>query len=126
LDSNWYFLSITYSPLSLFSPQIHPNVLPTNPIILPHPRFPTGSHTDITETENVATDLESFSRHAGRTTVTADDVLLVTRRNEALHGIIQDFIDKEKAKRGKGKARIGAAKASGTGAARGRPRKSVQ
>jgi centromere protein S len=55
--------------------------------------------------ENVAVDLESFSRHAGRTTVTADDVLLVTRRNDALHGIIKDFIDKERAKAGKGKGR---------------------
>lgn len=56
---------------------------------------------------NVATDIESFSRHAGRTTVTTDDVLLVTRRNDALHGIMKDFVDKEKAKneRSKGKGR---------------------
>lgn len=60
--------------------------------------------------ENVATDLESFSRHAGRTTITTDDVLLITRRNDALHGIIKDFIDKEKAKTDKGK---GPAKAKG-------------
>ncbi|RDW94249.1 hypothetical protein BP5796_00012 [Coleophoma crateriformis] len=57
--------------------------------------------------ENVAIDLESFSRHAGRMTVNTDDVLLVTRRNDALHGIIEDFINKEKAKSAKtpGKAR---------------------
>ena len=58
---------------------------------------------------NVAIDLESFSRHAGRTTVTTDDVLLVTRRNDALYGIVKDFIDKEKTKNGavaaKGKRR---------------------
>ncbi|QSZ30690.1 hypothetical protein DSL72_000248 [Monilinia vaccinii-corymbosi] len=48
--------------------------------------------------ENVTMDLESFSRHAGRTTITTDDVLLVTRRNDALHAIIQDYIDQEKAK----------------------------
>lgn len=48
--------------------------------------------------ENVTMDLESFSRHAGRSTITTDDVLLVTRRNDALHDIIKDFIDKEKAK----------------------------
>ncbi|KAG0648394.1 Centromere S [Hyphodiscus hymeniophilus] len=47
-------------------------------------------------------DLESFSRHAGRTTVTTDDVLLVTRRNDALHDIMKDFVDKEKAESGKG------------------------
>lgn len=47
--------------------------------------------------ESVAIDLETFSRHAGRTTITTDDVLLVCRRNEALQGIIRDFVDKEKA-----------------------------
>jgi centromere protein S len=58
-----------------------------------------------TQTANVATDLESFSRHAGRTTVTTDDVLLVTRRNDALHDIMKDFVDKEKAKNEKGKGK---------------------
>lgn len=47
--------------------------------------------------ESVAGDLESFSRHAGRTTVTTDDVLLLARRNEDLHGIIKDFVDQQKA-----------------------------
>lgn len=59
--------------------------------------------------ENVTMDLESFSRHAGRSTITTDDVLLVTRRNDALHDIIKDFIDHEKAKstkeKGKGRAK---------------------
>lgn len=54
---------------------------------------------------SVATDLESFSRHAGRTTITPDDVLLVTRRNEALHGIMRDFVERESEKRGKGKGK---------------------
>jgi hypothetical protein len=49
--------------------------------------------------ENVAQDLESFSRHAGRTTVTTDDVLLITRRNEALGEIMKDFVDREKAEK---------------------------
>lgn len=47
--------------------------------------------------ETVATDLESFSRHAGRTTVTTDDVLLLARRNKDLHVIIKEFIDEQKA-----------------------------
>jgi centromere protein S len=67
--------------------------------------------------ENVAQDLESFSRHAGRTTVTTDDVLLITRRNEALQTIMTDFIDKEKA----GKEREKGAKGKGA-AAKGRGR----
>ncbi|KAH8682903.1 kinetochore component CENP-S-domain-containing protein [Tricladium varicosporioides] len=62
------------------------------------PQF-IGAFTEMvwTQIENVAQDLESFSRHAGRTTVNTDDVLLITRRNEALHGIMQDFIEKEQA-----------------------------
>ncbi|KAK4458359.1 putative apoptosis-inducing taf9-like domain 1 family [Cladorrhinum samala] len=47
--------------------------------------------------ESVAIDLENFSRHAGRTTITTDDVLLLARRNQDLHGIIKDLVDKEKA-----------------------------
>ncbi|CZR60309.1 related to apoptosis-inducing TAF9-like domain 1 family protein, putative [Phialocephala subalpina] len=64
------------------------------------PQF-IGALTEMvwTQIENVATDLESFSHHAGRTTVMTDDVLLITRRNDALQGIIKDFIDKEKSKK---------------------------
>jgi centromere protein S len=54
--------------------------------------------------ESVAVDLESFAHHAGRSTVSTDDVLLVTRRNDALHAMIQDFVDERAAKAGgKGK-----------------------
>lgn len=59
-------------------------------------------------TENVALDLESFSRHAGRTTVQTDDVLLLARRNADLHDIIKDFVDEQnaaKVSRAKGKGR---------------------
>jgi hypothetical protein len=55
--------------------------------------------------EAVALDLESFSRHAGRTTVTTDDVLLLARRNEDLHRIIKDFVDQQKAAKVKTNAR---------------------
>ena len=51
----------------------------------------------MSQAENVAIDLESFSQHAGRTTVTTDDVLLLARRNMDLQGMIKDFIDKQKA-----------------------------
>ena len=68
-------------------------------------------------------DLESFARHAGRTTVTTDDVLLITRRNDALKGIIEAFIDKEKAKKAKAKAKakngIVMGKGRGMGAGKG-------
>ncbi|KAL3422627.1 hypothetical protein PVAG01_06783 [Phlyctema vagabunda] len=55
--------------------------------------------------ENVAIDLEAFARHAGRTTVNTDDVLLVTRRNDALHGIMRDFVEKEGARKARTKAK---------------------
>jgi centromere protein S len=55
--------------------------------------------------EGVAQDLENFAKHAGRTTVTTDDVLLITRRNDALHDIMKDFIDNDKAGTSKGNRR---------------------
>lgn len=64
----------------------------------------------IKKKENVALDLESFSRHAKRTTVKTDDVLLLARRNGDLHGIIKDFVDeldaaKASSRKAKGKAK---------------------
>ncbi|EEU44306.1 uncharacterized protein NECHADRAFT_84698 [Fusarium vanettenii 77-13-4] len=55
--------------------------------------------------ENVATDLETFSNHAGRTTVTTDDVLLLARKNPDLHQIMKDFIDQAKADKEAAKGR---------------------
>ncbi|KIH88388.1 apoptosis-inducing TAF9-like domain 1 family protein [Sporothrix brasiliensis 5110] len=52
-----------------------------------------------TQIESVAADLESFSRHAGRSTITTDDVLLLARRNEDLHDILKEQVDERKAAR---------------------------
>jgi hypothetical protein len=71
----------------------------------------------------VAIDLESFSRHAGRTTITTDDVLLITRRNDALHGIMTDFVEGEKAKKGESGKGKGRAVAGAKGKGVGRPKK---
>lgn len=63
---------------------------------------------NLAPTENVALDLESFSRHAKRTTVQTDDVLLLARRNADLHGIIKDFVDElnaAKVNKAKGRAK---------------------
>jgi hypothetical protein len=49
--------------------------------------------------------LESFSQHAGRTTVTTDDVLLLARRNQDLYSVIKDAIDREKAAKAKAKGK---------------------
>ena len=48
-------------------------------------------------TENVSRDLETFAKHAGRSTVTTDDVLLLCRRNAALETMIRAFVDVERA-----------------------------
>ncbi|CZT52308.1 related to apoptosis-inducing TAF9-like domain 1 family protein, putative [Rhynchosporium secalis] len=63
--------------------------------------------------ETVAIDLESFSRHANRTTITTDDVLLMTRKNDALLGMMKDFVDAEKAKTSAASARKGVNKGKG-------------
>ncbi|KAI1036826.1 hypothetical protein LB505_007140 [Fusarium chuoi] len=62
------------------------------------------------EAENVATDLESFSNHAGRSTVTTDDVLLLARKNPDLHQIMKEFVDQAKAEKGTAKGRGSASK----------------
>ncbi|KAH9901870.1 kinetochore component CENP-S-domain-containing protein [Xylariomycetidae sp. FL2044] len=71
------------------------------------PQF-IGALTDMVwgQIENVAGDLESFSRHAGRSTITTDDVLLLARRNQDLHAIIKNSVDAQKAaKATKGKSK---------------------
>jgi centromere protein S len=57
------------------------------------------------EIESVAQDLDAFAAHAGRSTITTDDVLLLCRRNEDMHQIIKDVIDKEKAEKAVGSGR---------------------
>ncbi|OCT44671.1 hypothetical protein CLCR_06456 [Cladophialophora carrionii] len=39
---------------------------------------------------NTAVDLESFSKHAGRTSIKPADVMLLTRRNEGLEQILRE------------------------------------
>ena len=40
--------------------------------------------------ENVAQDLEAFSKHSNRSTINTKDVLLLSRRNEALADILRN------------------------------------
>ncbi|KAI9683204.1 MAG: hypothetical protein M1829_005995 [Trizodia sp. TS-e1964] len=47
--------------------------------------------------ENISQDLESFAKHAGRTTISTDDVLLLARRNEGLETLLREFVDIERA-----------------------------
>jgi hypothetical protein len=59
----------------------------------------------LAHSENVAKDLESFAKHAGRTTVTTDDVLLLARRNEGLEAVVREYVDREMAGKAKSRTR---------------------
>lgn len=44
----------------------------------------------------VATDLESFAQHAGRSTIKTEDVMLLARRNDGLESILKQKIEELK------------------------------
>ena len=56
-------------------------------------------------TANAAIDLEAFAKHAGRTTIKTDDVMMLTRRNAGLESIMKDFAQKLKEKNEREEAR---------------------
>ncbi|PYI32595.1 apoptosis-inducing TAF9-like domain 1 family protein [Aspergillus indologenus CBS 114.80] len=58
------------------------------------PQF-IGALTELVwaQIETVSQDLESFSKHAGRSTVNVTDVLLLARRNEGLESILRAFVE---------------------------------
>ncbi|RDA86585.1 hypothetical protein CP532_5984 [Ophiocordyceps camponoti-leonardi (nom. inval.)] len=66
------------------------------------PQF-IGALTELvwTQIENVAIDLESFSHHAGRSTVTTADVLLLARKNPDLQSLMESFVESRKEARKK-------------------------
>jgi len=55
--------------------------------------------------ETVGQDLESFAKHAGRSTINVSDVMLLARRNEGLESILRAFTDQERANDSRASAR---------------------
>ncbi|KAL2055901.1 hypothetical protein ABVK25_003543 [Lepraria finkii] len=51
--------------------------------------------------ENVSTDLENFAKHAGRSTISTEDVMLLSRRNEGLEAVLKAYLDKQKVDKSK-------------------------
>ena len=72
--------------------------------------------------------MEAFATHAGRKTISADDVLMLARRNEGLESVLRgclEEVEKESGKAGGGRSEGGGGKsrgATGSGAGKGRGR----
>ncbi|KAL6710746.1 MHF histone-fold complex component [Coniothyrium glycines] len=66
------------------------------------PQF-IGALTELVYTQiaNTARDLEVFSRHAGRKAVNTDDVMLLTRRNDALETMLRQELVRMRAAEGR-------------------------
>lgn len=47
--------------------------------------------------ENVSTDLKNFAKHAGRSTISTNDVMLLSRRNDGLEAVLRSYMDKQNA-----------------------------
>ena len=62
------------------------------------PQF-IGALTELVyaQIQNSAHDLDLFSKHAGRNVITTDDVMLLTRRNEALEALLGQELDRMRA-----------------------------
>ncbi|KAL9082450.1 MAG: hypothetical protein Q9159_006402 [Coniocarpon cinnabarinum] len=66
---------------------------------LPHSTTPTskfiGALNELVyaQIKMAAEETEAFARHAGRTTVTKEDALMLARRNESLEGVLKDVVN---------------------------------
>jgi centromere protein S len=67
------------------------------------PQF-IGALTELVYTQiaNTSRDLEVFSKHAGRKAINTDDVMLLTRRNDALETMLRKELEGMKAAEGRG------------------------
>ncbi|KAL4794219.1 kinetochore component CENP-S-domain-containing protein [Aspergillus venezuelensis] len=63
------------------------------------PQF-IGALTELVwvQIETASQDLESFAKHAGRSTINVSDVMMLARRNEGLESILRAFVDRQREK----------------------------
>lgn len=54
---------------------------------------------------STAKDLESFAKHAGRTQISTEDVMLLSRRNEGLEALLAEHVRDLRAENGAGAQR---------------------
>ncbi|OJJ62564.1 hypothetical protein ASPSYDRAFT_41249 [Aspergillus sydowii CBS 593.65] len=61
------------------------------------PQF-IGALTELVwvQIETASQDLESFAKHAGRSTINVSDVMMLARRNEGLESILSTFVDRQR------------------------------
>jgi len=61
-----------------------------------------GALTELawSQLESVAKDLEAFAKHAGRSQINSDDVMLLTRRNEGLEAVLRSYLESQRSNRG--------------------------
>ncbi|KAL4872854.1 hypothetical protein BDV12DRAFT_161630 [Aspergillus spectabilis] len=61
------------------------------------PQF-IGALTELVwvQIETASQDLESFAKHAGRSTINVSDVMMLARRNEGLESILKAFVDRQR------------------------------
>ena len=67
------------------------------------PQF-IGALTELVYTQiaNTARDLETFATHGGRKAINTDDVMLLTRRNDALETMLKGELERIRASEGRG------------------------
>jgi hypothetical protein len=95
--------------LALFQPTLPHTIPPSIQLLHPVANAPQA---------NTARDLEVFSKHAGRKAINTDDVMLLTRRNDALETMLKGELEGLREREGRdGGVSGGAAQ----GKKRGRP-----
>ncbi|EAT84967.1 hypothetical protein SNOG_07501 [Parastagonospora nodorum SN15] len=72
-------------------------------ILNPHHQYPPYLHHPLIHIQaNTSHDLEVFAKHAGRKAINTDDVMLLTRRNDALESMLKGELERMQSAEGRG------------------------